>query len=79
MKTKEGATKIVNFMTLGTGVHVLGRGHISHIVKMHYCFEKNFFFTPDIDRTKCVYSNDDQGKVYQNCSFNDLAGQGFLP
>ena len=28
--TKEGFTKIVNFMTPGVGVLVLGRGHISH-------------------------------------------------
>ena len=30
MMTKEGSTKIVNFMTPGAGVLVLGRGHISH-------------------------------------------------
>ena len=35
MMNKEGSTKIVNFMTLGAGVLVLGRGLISHIVKMH--------------------------------------------
>ena len=34
--TKEGSTKIVNFMTPGAVVLVLGGGHISHIVKMHY-------------------------------------------
>ena len=28
--------EIVNFMTHGAGVLVLGRGHISHMVKMHY-------------------------------------------
>ena len=27
-------------MTPGTGVHVLGRGHISYIVKMLYFFQK---------------------------------------
>ena len=31
--TKEGATKIVNFMTPGAGVLVLGHGHVSHIVR----------------------------------------------
>ena len=36
MMTKEGFFKIVNFMTLRTGVLVLGHGHISHIVKMRY-------------------------------------------
>ena len=39
MMTKEGSTKIVNFMTPGAGVLVLGRGHISHIVKMLYSFK----------------------------------------
>ena len=39
MMTKEGSTKIVNFMTPGAGVLVLGRGHISHIMKMHYFFK----------------------------------------
>ena len=40
MMTKEGSTKIVNFMTPGAGVLVLGCGHASQIVKMHY-FVKN--------------------------------------
>ena len=39
MMTKEGSTKIVNIMTPGAGILVLGRGHISHIVKMHYFFK----------------------------------------
>ena len=39
MITKEGSTKIINFMTPGAGVLVLGRGHISHIVKMYYFFK----------------------------------------
>ena len=33
MMTKEGCTKIVNFMTPGAGVLVLGHSLISHIVK----------------------------------------------
>ena len=40
MMKKEGSTKIVNCMTPGAGVLVLGRCHISNIVKMH-CFFKN--------------------------------------
>ena len=32
--TKEGSTKIINFMIPGAGVLVLGCDHISHIVKM---------------------------------------------
>ena len=38
MMTKIGSTKIVNFMTPGAGVLVLGRGHISHLMKIHYFF-----------------------------------------
>ena len=38
MMTKEGSTKIVNFMIPGVGVLVLGCGH-SHRVKMHYFFK----------------------------------------
>ena len=34
MMTKGGSTKIVNFMTPGAGVLVLGHDHISNIVKM---------------------------------------------
>ena len=36
MMTKEESTKIVNFMTQGTGVLVLGRRHISDLVKMQF-------------------------------------------
>ena len=39
MITKEGSTKIVNIMIPGAGVLFLGRGHISHIVKLHYFFK----------------------------------------
>ena len=46
MMTNEGSTKIVNFMTPGAGVLVLGRGQISHIVKMHYSF-KNLLHKSD--------------------------------
>ena len=38
--TKEGSTKIVNFMNPVVGVLVLGHGQISNIGKMHY-FCKN--------------------------------------
>ena len=40
MITKEGSTKIVNFMTPGPRILVLGHGNDSHIEKMH-CFYKN--------------------------------------
>ena len=34
MMTKEECTKIVNFMTLWTGILVLGHGHTSLILEM---------------------------------------------
>ena len=40
MMTKEGYTKIVNFMTPAAGVLALGCGHVNQIVKIHY-FIKN--------------------------------------
>ena len=40
--TKEGSTKIINFITPGAGVLVLGCGHISHIVRLHYFFTNLF-------------------------------------
>ena len=45
MMTKEGSTKIVDFMTPWAGVLVLGRGHISRIVKMHYFFKKLLLYS----------------------------------
>ena len=42
MMTMEGSTKIINFMTPGAEVVVLGRGHMSHIVKMRYFL--SYFF-----------------------------------
>ena len=43
-----------------------GRGHISHIVKLQ------------IDQTNYVYSNNDQGRLYQNCKFHDPRGSAIL-
>ena len=72
MMTKVGSTKIVNFMTLGAVVHVLGRGHISHIVKLHNFFNNLLLYTPRhrSNKLSVCYSNDDQGRVYQNCKFH---------
>ena len=39
MTTKEGSTKIVNSMPPRTEVLLQWRGHISHIVKMHFIFK----------------------------------------
>ena len=45
MMIKEGSTNIVNFMTPGARVLVLGRGQISHIVKMHYFFKNLLLYS----------------------------------
>ena len=64
MMTKEGSTKIVYFMTPRAGVHVLGRGHISHLVKMHYFF-KNLLFNSQalIRQTKYVVMMTKEGST----------------
>ena len=52
MMTKEGSNKILNFMTHGVGLLVLGRGRVSHLVKMHYFFfQKSSSLLPGIDQT----------------------------
>ena len=45
MMTKEGSTKIVNFMAPGAGVLMQGRGHKSYIVKLLYFVDYLFLFT----------------------------------
>ena len=45
MDDKGRGNKIVNFMTPGAGVLVLGRGHISHRVKMHYFFKNLLLYS----------------------------------
>ena len=45
MMTMEGSTKIVNFMTPGVGDLELGRGHLSHVVKMQYSFKSLLFYS----------------------------------
>ena len=61
-------------MTPSTGILVLGGGHISYIVKMHYFFKKSSFSLRN--KTYQEYSNVDQGKVYQNCKFHDPQDRG---
>ena len=50
MMTKEGITKIVNFITPGAGVLVLGLGHVSHKVKMNYVFKSLLLYTQALTR-----------------------------
>ena len=69
MMTKEGSTKIVNFMILGAGDLVLGRGLKSHKVKIHQSYKNHLLYSQAWIRK--FMSNDDQGRVYQNCTFHD--------
>ena len=64
MMTKEGSTKIVNFMTPRAGVLVLGRGHIAHKVKL-YSFFKNFLLYSQayIRQTKCEVMKTKEGST----------------
>ena len=61
-----GTTKIVNFMTPGTGVLVLGCGYISHKVKM---LSSSLLLS--IDKINYDYSNYDQERVDHTCKFHD--------
>ena len=45
MMTIEWSTKILNFMIPRAGVLLLGRGHISHIVKMYYYFKNILLYS----------------------------------
>ena len=72
-----GTTKIVNFMSPGAEVLALGRGHISHTVKMYYYFKNIFLFSRALIRpTKYIVLMTMQGSVYQNYEFHDLWGRG---
>ena len=53
--TKEGSTKIVNFMTPRAGVLVRGPGHISHIEKKDYFFKNHLLYSHEcIRQTKYI-------------------------
>ena len=45
MMTKVESTKTVNFMTPRGRDSVLGRGNISHVVKMYYFFKNLLLYT----------------------------------
>ena len=62
MMTKEQSTKIVNFMTPRAGVLVLGRGLISHKVKMHFFFKNLLLYSQAyIRQTKNVVMMTNKG------------------
>ena len=62
MMTKEGSTKIVNFMTRTP--LVLGCGHLSHIVKMHYFFKNLLLYSQEyIGQTKYIVLINKEGST----------------
>ena len=73
METKEWSSQIVNFLTPGTGVLVLGCGYISHIVKM-----LNFFIIPLLYSQAYIKQTmyDDVERVSLNYRFHDTYGRG---
>ena len=54
MINKEGSAEIVNFMTLGAEVLVLGCDHINHIVRMHNFFSNLFYSRAKIRQTEYI-------------------------
>ena len=62
--TKEGSPKIVNFMSPGAGVLVLGCGHLSHMVKMHYFFKNLHLYSQAyIRQTKYIVLINKEGST----------------
>ena len=51
MMTKEGSTKIVNFMIPGAGIYVLVSNHLSHIVKCLIYLKILFSLLQSVDHT----------------------------
>ena len=64
--------EIVNFMT----PHPKGRNCGGKKCKIDVFLKKSSSLLPGIDQTNQVCSNDDQGRVYQNCKFHDPRGRG---
>ena len=68
MMTKEGSTKIVNFMTPGAELLVLGCAHLSHIMKC--VISSKIFLNGYISRkSSTVSSNDELGKFPKIVNF----------
>ena len=67
MKTKERSAEIVNFITPGQGSW-LGRGYISHKVKIHYFFKIPLLYS--LTRIGQSMEYDKLGSAYQICKFH---------
>ena len=80
MMTKEGSTKIVNFITPGQGFFAGAWPHKSYSENALFLW-KSSSLLPGIDQTNSVlYSSDDQGSLYmyQNCKFHEPRGRVLL-
>ena len=63
MVTKEGSTKIVNFMTTGVGFLVLRCGHVSYIVKIHHFFKNLLYSQAQIRQTEGITMMSKEGST----------------
>ena len=63
MMIKEGSTKMVNFMTPRAKILVLGRGHVSHMVKMQYFFRNLLYSLVWIRQTKYIVMMIKEGSI----------------
>ena len=74
-KERSSSTKIVDFITPGPGVFVLGHGQISHSVKMQYFFSSSSLLLGRIRQIK--YRVITTNEALQKCKFNGPRGRGF--
>ena len=79
MMSKEGFAKIVNFMIPRKGIPVLGRGHISDIVKIHYFYKNLLLYSQaQIRQTEGIVMMSQEGfNKIVNC-MNPSARAGIL-
>ena len=54
MVSTEGSIEIVNFMTLGAGVLLIGSGYTSHIVTMLNFFTNRLYSKEQIKQNKYI-------------------------
>ena len=75
MMTKEGSTKIVNFMTPGAGVLVQRHWPYKSYMENALFLAKFSSQLPGIHQSNQVCSNDDQGRVNQIGKYHDPWGK----
>ena len=64
-------------MNPGTGVHGLGRAHVSYKVKMHYFFKNLLlYFRAWIGQTMYIVMITKELRVFENYKVHDSRGRG---